>query len=105
MRNPSAIIFLVLFALTTLFVYLSVRRRWLSLSASALIGVVGASLCFVLFMFAQNGNLLQALIFGALIGTVFSALTVSAAGYFRANAAGQPPVLPELREPPPDQSG
>lgn len=99
MRNPAAIIFLVLFALTTLLVYLSVRRRWLSLSASAVIGIISASLCFILFMFSQNGNFLQALVFGTLIGTVFSVLTVSAAGYFRANAA-KPSVLPELREPP-----
>ncbi len=104
MRNPAAIIFLVLFALTTLSIYLAVRRRWLSLSASAVIGVVGASLCFVLFMFSQNGNLLQALVFGTLIGTIFSLLTVSAAGYFRANAAAKAPALPKLREQPPADS-
>jgi multisubunit Na+/H+ antiporter MnhG subunit len=100
MRNPAAIIFLVLFAMTTLLTYLSVRRRWLSLSASTILGITSASLCFVLFMFSQNGNLLQALVFGTLIGTVFSVLTVSAAGYFRANAA-KPSALPELREQPP----
>lgn len=99
MQNPAGIIFLILFALTTLTVYLSVRRRWLSLSASALIGAISASLCFILFIFSQNGNLLQALIFGTLIGTIFSALTVSAAGYFRANAT-KTPALPDLREPP-----
>ncbi|MBO9309566.1 MAG: hypothetical protein J7551_07270 [Chloroflexi bacterium] len=100
MRNPAAIIFLVLFAMTTLLTYLSARRRWLSLSASAVLGIIGASLSFILFMFSQNGNLLQALVFGTLLGTVFSALTVSAAGYFRANAA-KPSASPELREQPP----
>ncbi|RMF51285.1 MAG: hypothetical protein D6749_08280 [Chloroflexota bacterium] len=103
MRNPAAIIFLVLFTLTTLFVYLSVRRRWLSLSASLVIGIVGGSLCFILFIFSQNGNLLQALVFGVLIGTLFSLLTVSAAGYFRANAAPKASALPELRGQPPSE--
>ncbi|MCE7947047.1 MAG: hypothetical protein DYG88_06430 [Chloroflexi bacterium CFX4] len=99
MANPASIIFLVLFALTTLFTYLSVRRRWASLAASFAFGAVGSALCFVLFMLSQNNSFGRALLTGVLIGLVFSGLTVSAAAYFRANSSARP-ALPDLREHP-----
>ncbi|MCS6870631.1 MAG: hypothetical protein RML95_07540 [Anaerolineae bacterium] len=97
MRNPVGIVFLVLFVLTTLFTYVAVRQRQLSFVKGVAFSALSASVCFILFIGSQNGNWLQALIFGTLIGTVFSVLTVSAARYFRANDAARASTAPELR--------
>lgn len=89
MQNPIGIVFMVIFTLVTIFVYLAVRRGYLSLTPAAVIGGLGSSLSFFFYSLSQDNPINQAVIVGVGLGLVFTGLTVGAAAYFRANS--QPP--------------
>lgn len=88
MENPGAIIFLVLFLVATLLEYLSVRRRWLSSMATAIVGGIATTVFFILYSLSRGNVIEQALVVGPVIGIIFTALTVGAAAFFRANEGG-----------------
>lgn len=89
MENPGAIIFLVLFLVATFLEYLSVRRRWLSPLATAIIGSLASTVFFSLYSLSRGNVIQQALVVGPVIGIVFTALTVGAATFFRSNEGGR----------------
>jgi hypothetical protein len=88
MENLGAIFFLVLFGLTTILIYLSIRRGWLRTIPSAILGGILNSVWFMLYSLAKGNVLLQAVVVGLVLGLLFTALTVSIALFFRSNPPG-----------------
>jgi hypothetical protein len=88
MENPGAIFFLILFGLTTILIYLSIRRGWLRTVPSSVLGGILNSVWFMLYSLAKGNLFLQALVVGAVLGLLFTALTVSIALFFRSNPPG-----------------
>lgn len=85
MNNFASVIFLILFALSTLLTYLAIRRRWLPLVTAAAVGVGANMLFFFLFSLSQGNVFLHALAVGVLLGGLFAAMTVAIAAFFRNN--------------------
>lgn len=99
MQNPGAVTFLVLFALSTLLTYLSVRRGWLTLGMSTTVGAAANVLFFILFSLAQGNGFPQALTVGAFLGLLFTGMAVAMAAFFKSNY--QAPETPVSDPPPP----
>lgn len=85
MQNPGSITFLVLFAVSTLLIYLSVRRGMLSLPIIAGVGAAANVLFFTLYSLSESVPFRDAIGIGLLVGLLFTGVTVAAATYFRAN--------------------
>jgi ABC-type Fe3+-siderophore transport system permease subunit len=83
--NLASIVFLVLFCVSTVLVYVAVRRGWLAVTASAGLGAAASITFFMLFSLAQGNEFTQALIVGVLMGVLFTGLTVAMASFFRNN--------------------
>ena len=84
--SSGAGVYAVLFSFSILLTYVTVRRGWLHLPAATISGVIYTSVSFFLFSLAQGNNLLQAVVVGIALGTVFTMFSVIAAAIFRANA-------------------
>ncbi len=80
-----ALIFFVLFALSVVATYLGVRRAWASTGVVTGVGAVASIVSMVLFSLGQGTGVVQALVVGFLVGSVFVAAAVSIAGFFRSN--------------------
>lgn len=94
MRHPASLILLVLFALSVLGTYMTIRRTQRPV---LIVGIVGGVIDCVLFFFysLSVGNLfVQAAVIGIVLGVLFDGLVVTAASYFRQNeASDRPPRL------------
>lgn len=78
-------VFFVIFVLIVLGVYLSIRRRWVAPSLTAVLGLVGGILAMMLFALAQGNIFLQALVVGVLLGGSMIIATLAIAMYFQGN--------------------
>ena len=92
MQNFGATIFLILFAISTVYLYLAVRRGWRRLAPSIVIGCIVNPLLFLMYSLARGNVFLQALVVGLIVGLLFTALTISIAAYFRNNPSGSKPA-------------
>ena len=91
MQNFGATIFLILFATATIYLYLAVRRGWMRVVPSIVIGCIVNPLLFLMYSLARGNVFLQALLVGLVVGLLFTALTISIAAYFRNNPSGSRP--------------
>lgn len=82
--NPT--VYMVLFSFCIALTYVTVRRGWLHLPAATITGVIYTSVSFFLFALAKNDDLIQALVVGIALGTVFTLAAVISAAMFRASA-------------------
>ena len=85
MQNFGATIFLVFFGLSTLAVYLAVRRGWIKPLTGAIFGTIINSMFFMMYSLAKGNLFLQAMVVGIILGVLFTALTVTIAQFFRNN--------------------
>ena len=83
MRDPLAIVFLILFAISVLGAYMIVRRTQVPVPVVAVAGCLIDAVLFWLFALAQHNPPTQALVVGVVLGVVFNLLTVTAASFFR----------------------
>lgn len=84
--KDASFVFLILFALTTLFAYIAVRRNWVSLMVAGIGGGLANTAFFVLFSLSQNNGPLHALTVGVLFGVLFTTVALIVAAYFKNNA-------------------
>ncbi len=85
MINPASIIFLILFVVTTFLVYVAIRRGWLTIPVSAVVGGIANVTFFSLYSISQNNDFGRVILVGPLMGLVFTGATVAAAAFFRQN--------------------
>ena len=90
MKNPSSIIWLVLFAISVLVTYLVVRRTHIRLVLPVVVGSIVDIILFGLFSLSEHNPPAQALVVALVLGLLFNALTVTAAAFFRQNTQTQP---------------
>ena len=99
--NP---IFIVTFALAILLTYLSIRRNWLPVLPSAVLGTIVASVSIILFSLSAGNIWLQALIVGIVFGPLFTSMDVALAVFFRGKApTARPRANPTVPALPPDE--
>jgi hypothetical protein len=82
MNNPLSFVFFVLFAIILVWMYLAVRRRWMSNGFILGAGIAGSIITMLLMSVAQGNEVLHAVVNGVLIGTVFSLVTFGIASFF-----------------------
>lgn len=87
MRNPSSIIWLVLFGVSVLITYLVVRRSHIRLLLPVVIGSLVDVILFGLFSLSENNPPAQAVVVALVLGILFNALTVTGAAFFRQNTS------------------
>jgi RsiW-degrading membrane proteinase PrsW (M82 family) len=86
MFNGSGMIFFIIFAIALTAMYIALRREWFGPAVTTLVGTITAIAAMTLALKGDPdvGNL-QALIFGFLIGTLFSGAILAVAYYFHSN--------------------
>ena len=85
MDNIGSIPILVLFGISTLFLYLAVRRRWVTLTVGAIGGATINSVLFFLYSLSRQNVFQQAIVVGPLAGIVFTGIAIAVAVFFRNN--------------------
>lgn len=85
--SPIALIFFAIFFIIVLVMYVTIRRRMAPTGVVAAVGVLGSILAMTLFSLAQGSILLQAIIYGIVIGGAFSIASLVIAWYFQGNDA------------------
>ena len=85
MQNAGSTIFLVLFIISTLLVYIAIRRRWAKVSWISVVGIIANAVFFAMFSLTRGNTLTQAILIGFLFGALFTAATISIAAFFRNN--------------------
>ncbi|MDZ4770340.1 MAG: hypothetical protein SGJ24_14535 [Chloroflexota bacterium] len=89
MQNAASWLFFLIFAVVLVTMYLGVRRRWLSPTIIAAIGVLANIILMTLVGISEGNNAYQAVSAGFLIGGLFSAAVLAIALYFlRAEGRG-----------------
>lgn len=83
--TPLALILFVVFALILFGSYISIRRRLLPPTVSAILGVFGSVVVVTLMSSAMGNFIVQAIFVGLLVGGLFSAGTLALAWYFQTN--------------------
>ena len=107
MRDILALIFLLLFGLCTVMTYLAVRRRWMRVLLTTLLGILADTVTIMWASMARGIWLPQAFLTGLALGLLFTGMTVSIGMFYRANPPGQlpnPPRKPAItppQQPPP----
>jgi Na+/H+-translocating membrane pyrophosphatase len=87
MQNAISWLLYAVFAIVLVAMYLGIRRRWLSPTLIASIGVLLSIILMTLVSVAQGNNAYQALFVGFLIGGLFSVGTLIMAMYFTRSEA------------------
>lgn len=85
MQNAGSTIFLVLFIITTVLVYIAIRRSWAKVSSVAVVGIVANVVFFALYSLVRGNTVSQAVLIGFLFGVLFTAAAISIAAFFRSN--------------------
>jgi hypothetical protein len=98
MNNPGSATFLILFAVSTLLIYLAIRRRWLTLKVSGGVGAGANALFLILYLLSESKAFLPAVALGVLFSLLFTGMAVALAAFFKNNA--DRPKLPLEPEPP-----
>ncbi len=94
MRDILALIFIVLFGVSTVLTYLAVRRRWMRVLYITLLGILVDTVAVMWASVARGIWLPQAALTGLMLGIMFTAMTVSISMFYRANPPGQLPNPP-----------
>ena len=94
MQNPASLILLVLFALSVLGTYMTIRRTQRPVIMVAIVGGVIDCVLFMLYSLSVGNLFVQAAVIGLVLGILFDGLVVTAASFFRQNEAAnrQPPL-------------
>ncbi|GAB4525385.1 MAG: hypothetical protein OHK0046_41170 [Anaerolineae bacterium] len=96
-----AFIFFFLFALILVGMYIVVRRQLAEPLLVGVGGVLGSIITMGLFMGARGVGIVQAVILGVLLGTLFAGVTLAVAWYFQSGeirarqAQSEPYLSPE----------
>ena len=85
--NPT--LYMMLFSAALVITYLVVRLGWVYASSALIAGTMLNSLCFFLYSIARTNPFDHALLLGATLGIVFTALSVALAVLFREDWANQ----------------
>ncbi len=99
MHNLGSAIFLILFAASTILIYLAIRRRWLTLKVGSGVGVATNALFLILYLLSEGKGFLPAVVLGLLFGLLFTGMAVALAAFFKNNAA-RVEALPASEESP-----
>lgn len=83
--DGSSLVFFFLFAVVQVVTYLAIRRQWGRPVAVAVGCVLLSIITMVLTSLGQNNAIIQAIIVGIVIGTVFSGATLAIAWYFHSS--------------------
>jgi hypothetical protein len=86
MHNPGSATFLILFGVSTLLIYLAIRRRWLTLKVSGGVGVAANTLFLILYLLSESKEFLPAVALGVLFSLLFTGMAVALAAFFKNNA-------------------
>jgi hypothetical protein len=82
MNSPLSLVFFVLFATIIVWMYLALRRGWMSPGFVLGAGLAGSIVTVLLMSVSQGTQALHAIIAGILIGSIFSLATFGMASYF-----------------------
>ncbi len=99
MHNLGSATFLILFAVSTILIYLAIRRRWLTLRAGSGVGVAANALFLILYLLSEGKEFLPAVVLGLLFSLLFTGMAVALAAFFKNSAARTEP-LPASEESP-----
>ncbi len=91
MQNLGSVVFLILFAISTLLTYLAIRRVWLNLRVGSLIGAAANAVFLILYSLSEGKGFLPAVVLGILFSLLFTGMAVSLAAFFKNNAARPAP--------------
>lgn len=83
--SVGSYLFFAAFALIQVGMYLSIRREWINPTVTAAIGVILAVASAILVALSADNMLIQAIMVGAVIGSLISAGTLGTAWYFHSN--------------------
>ena len=78
-------IFFIVFAGVLVITYLAIRREWASPVVVSAVSVLGSIIAMTLVSLAQGNSIIQAIIVGIVVGSVFSGATLAIAWYFHSN--------------------
>lgn len=82
MQNLTSWLLFIVFALVLIFMYVAIRRHWLSTTLVAAIGVLLSIIVMTLVGISQGNSIPQSLFVGFVVGGLFSVGTLSMAIYF-----------------------
>src|SRR5258707_2590200 len=80
---PLTTITALLFSVSIILTYLSVRLRWVTIPGALIVGFMFNALAFFMFAIARDNGLMQALFVGFLQGTIFTIASVTMCAFFR----------------------
>ncbi len=92
---PLTTITALLFSVSIILTYLSVRLRWVTIPGALIVGFMFNALAFFMFAIARDNGLMQALFVGFLQGTIFTIASVTMGAFFRGTSRQE--VLEEKR--------
>lgn len=95
-----ALLFFALMVVVLVVMYLSIRRDWFPPSITAAVGIVASIIAMTLVSLAQGNSILQAVVVGILVGSMFGGATLGIAWYFQ---TGQMRSQYRSDERPPDE--
>ncbi len=82
MNSPLSLIFFALFAAVLVWMYLAIRRNWMSPAFIIGAGLSGTIITMLLMSVSQGNEILHGVVNGVVIGTVFSLATFGIATFF-----------------------
>jgi len=80
----------MLFAVSLVATYISVRRGWIRMAGGAVVGSMVSSLIVFLFSLTRGNGLVQAIIVALSMGIIFTVIGVVMASFFRMMEVPQP---------------
>jgi len=75
----------LIFSAVLIAMYIGIRRQWAEPGLVAGVGALGSIAAMTLFMLARDMNVAYGLLAGTVVGTLFTAATLSVAWYFHSN--------------------
>lgn len=82
MNNPLSLIFFALFAVILVWMYLALRRGWMTPGFVVGAGTAGSIITMLLMSVSQGNQILHAVVNGVVLGSVFSLATFGIATFF-----------------------
>lgn len=83
--NPVSIVLLVIFGISVIVTYLTVRRTQMNIVLAGIVGSLVDVILFALYSLSAGNPPVQAALVGFVLGVLFNVMTVAAAAFFRQN--------------------